>query len=106
MKNQKSIVLNLLWNDYLYNIVFIQLDGTLQKPEDFFYLHIKNAVRLNLMTIFYYLYNNNRGENKPQNSPNLESATFDNPWPSLLHGWFSWLQIESSSQGRGRRANN
>lgn len=45
----------------------------------FFYLYIKNAERLNLMTILYYLYNNNQGENKPQNSPNLESATFDNP---------------------------
>ena len=45
----------------------------------FFYLYIKNDERLNLMTIFYYLYNNNQGENKPQNSPYLESATFDNP---------------------------
>lgn len=32
------------------------------------------------MTIFYYFYDNNQGENKPQNSPNLESATFDYPW--------------------------
>ena len=46
---------------------------------NFFYFCIKNAKRLNLMTIFYYFYDNNQGENKPQNSPNLESATFDYP---------------------------
>lgn len=60
--------------------MFIQLDGTLQKPEEiFFNFYIKNAKISNLMTIFYYFYNNNQGENKPQNSPNLESATFDYP---------------------------
>ena len=60
--------------------MFIQLDGTLQKPEEFFfYFYIKNAKISNLMTILNYFYNNNQGENKPQNSPNLESATFDYP---------------------------
>lgn len=41
MENQNNVVLKLqvaspLWNDYLYNIVFIQLNRTLQKPVEAF----------------------------------------------------------------------
>ena len=41
MENRNNVVLKLqvaspLWNDYFYNTVFIQLDGTLQKPVEAF----------------------------------------------------------------------
>lgn len=36
------------------------------------------------MTILYYFYSNDQGENKPQNSPTLESATFDYPLAFIL----------------------
>lgn len=57
------------------------------------------------MIILYYFYSNNQGENKPQNSPTLESATFDYPLAFILT-WIvqlaaDWVQF--SSQGRRQK---